>query len=400
MRAIDARLELPMHFAIAVPRKLCALSAPPSVSRIVMLRHVAETLCFAAIGGLTFGFLGMPAGWLSGSIITVAAAALAGRPMFIPVLAMRVLLVAIGISLGAVVTPATLQGMATYPLSIAVLLAAMVCVSFAGASYLRVVHGWDNVTAYLAASPGAMSQVIAVGAELDSDLRAIAIVQTLRVVIIAVGLPAALLALGFAGQTRGSIGGPFDLAQLDELAILVAASTAMALVAYRIRFPGGLLFGAMLTSAALHGSDYIHVAMPWWIANTAMVCFGAVIGARFANTSFRLLLDFVAAAFGSFAVAFSIAAAFAGCLLFFVKIPVAEVVIAYAPGSVDAMMLLALALHLDPVYVGAHHLVRIFFVSLSMPIVARRRARALAKPENADVLRRQRQRFFRWPFWD
>jgi len=46
--------------------------------------------------------------------------------------------------------------------------------------------------------------------------------------------------------------------------------------------------------------------------------------------------------------------------------------IAYAPGAVDAMMLLALALNLDPVYVGAHHLVRIFFVSLTMPLIARR----------------------------
>ena len=35
---------------------------------------------------------------------------------------MRILLVLIGISLGAVVTPATLNGMATYPLSIAVLI--------------------------------------------------------------------------------------------------------------------------------------------------------------------------------------------------------------------------------------------------------------------------------------
>jgi hypothetical protein len=51
--------------------------------------------------------------------------------------------------------------------------------------------------------------------------------------------------------------------------------------------------------------------------------------------------------------------------------------IAFAPGSVDAMMLLALALNLDPVYVGAHHLTRIFFVSLTMPLMARRSARAL-----------------------
>ena len=399
MRGIDAHLGPPTHFVVAVPRKLSNLSASPSVSRIAMLRHVAETLAFGAVGGLTFGLLGMPAGWLSGSIIVVAAAALAGRPMFIPILMMRILLVALGISLGAVVTPETLQGMATYPLSIVVLLMAMFCVSIAGWTYLRVVHGWNNVTAYLASAPGAMSQVMAVGAELDADLRAIAIVQTIRVVIVAVGLPTALLAFGFAGHGAARAGGAFIVAQLGELAILIAASTVMAIVAHRIRFPGGLLFGALLTSAALHGSGYIHVVMPRWITDIVMICFGGVIGARFANTSLRLLLDFVGAALGLFAVALSIAAVFAGGLLMFIHVPVAEVMIAYAPGSVDAMMLLALALHLDPVYVGAHHLSRIFFVSLTMPFMARHQARKAAKPENADVLRRQRQRF-RWPFRD
>jgi uncharacterized membrane protein AbrB (regulator of aidB expression) len=55
--------------------------------------------------------------------------------------------------------------------------------------------------------------------------------------------------------------------------------------------------------------------------------------------------------------------------------------IAYAPGAVDAMMLLALALNLDPVYVGAHHLVRIFFVSLAMPLLAHSAAPARKKAD-------------------
>jgi uncharacterized membrane protein AbrB (regulator of aidB expression) len=91
----------------------------------------------------------------------------------------------------------------------------------------------------------------------------------------------------------------------------------------------------------------------------------------------RLLMNFVVAAFGSFAVAVAIAAVFAMLLISLLSLRVAEVMIAFAPGSVDAMMLLALALNLDPVYVGAHHLTRIFFVSLIMPLVARRSARAL-----------------------
>ena len=358
-------------------REPWALSAPLADSRITTLRHLGETLAIALAGGAALGLIGVPAGWLSGSILAVAGASLAGRPMSIPTLMMRAIFVLIGISLGAVVTPETLHGMATYPLSIAVLLLAMAVISVCGAGYLRLVHRWGKVDAYLAAAPGGMSQVLALGAELGADLRAIAIVQSIRVVVIAVGLPAGLSLLGLVGRAPPRAAVVLNLATLDELAILVAASTVAALIAYRVRFPGGLLFGAMLTSAALHGSGLIHAVMPWWVANTAMVAMGAVTGSRFANMPLRLLLNFVAAAFGSFAVAVLIAAVFAVLLISLLSLRVAEVMIAFAPGSVDAMMLLALALNLDPVYVGAHHLTRIFFVSLTMPLMARRSARAL-----------------------
>jgi membrane AbrB-like protein len=265
--------------------------------------------------------------------------------------------------------------MATYPLSIVVLIVATAAISVAGTAYLRVVHGWDVITAYLSAVPGGLSQVMAIAIELDSDVRAIAIVQTIRIVIVAVGFPALLSMLGLVGHTTRTIGGVFDPSQLDELAILLAASVAGALIAYRIRFPGGLLFGAMLTSGALHGSGLIHVVMPWWVSYTVMISFGAVTGSRFAGTPIRMLVDFVGAAFGSFAVAVAITAVFAVILVNVLPVPVAEVMIAYAPGAVDAMMLLALALNLDPVYVGAHHLTRIFFVLFSMPLIARRAAR-------------------------
>jgi len=353
------------------------LSASSVTDRFATVRHLAETLAIAAAGGAALGLIGVPAGWLSGSILAVAGASLAGRPMLIPTLLMRAIFVLIGISLGAVVTPETLHGMATYPVSIAVLILAMALISIGGAGYLRLIHRWGNVDAYLAAAPGGMSQVLALGAELGGDLRAIAIVQSIRVVVIAVGLPAGLSMLGLVGQAPPRVTGALSIGVLDELAILVAASTVVAIIAYRIRFPGGLLFGAMLTSAVLHGSGLIHAVMPWWAANTAMVAMGAITGSRFANTPLRMLLNFVGAAFGSFAVAVTIAAAFAAVLISVLSLRAAEVMIAFAPGSVDAMMLLALALNLDPVYVGAHHLTRIFFVSLTMPLVARRTARSL-----------------------
>ena len=43
------------------------------------------------------------------------------------------------------------------------------------------------------------------------------------------------------------------------------------------------------------------------------------------------------------------------------------VIVAFAPGAMDAMLALALTLHIDPIFVGAHHLSRFVFVTISMP---------------------------------
>lgn len=354
------------------------MSASPSLP--ILLGRTAETLALAAGGGLAVGLTGVPGGYLSGAILVVSAAALAGRAMLIPVALMRSIFVLLGISLGSVMTPEMLHGLAKYPLSIAVLLVAMTCIGLACAAYLQIVHKWDRVSAYLASAPGGMSQVLAVAAEVGGDLRAIAIVQSMRVVIIAVGLPSGLSLLGLASHVSRPLGSPMTWASFDEFAILGAAAVIGAVVFHRLRFPGGLLFGAMFASGALHGTDIVHFVLPWWATNTAAIALGGVIGARFANMPMRLFVHFIGAAFGSFAVAVTIAAAFGAGVIKLMMLPVPEVMMAFAPGSVDAMMLLALALHLDPVYVGAHHVVRIFFVALATPFMVRRQA---GKPKRA-----------------
>ena len=89
----------------------------------------AETLLIAAAGGVTFTLIGVPAGLVSGSMLVTAAAALMGRPTKVPLSLARVCFVLIGILLGAVVTPATLRGMATWPMSIVVLSASTAVVT-------------------------------------------------------------------------------------------------------------------------------------------------------------------------------------------------------------------------------------------------------------------------------
>jgi membrane AbrB-like protein len=334
-----------------------------------------ETLLIAAAGGIAFALLGFPAGLVSGSVLAVSAAALLGRPVKVPIALARVGYVIIGIQLGAVVTPETVKGFITWPASIALLVVASIAMIVATASYLRTVHHWDPLSALMGASPGSMVQVIALSTELGADLRAIAIVQTMRVLLLTIGIPSGLALFGLVAPALPSARGPAGLSSLPEMAIIVVVSTASAFALMRLRFPGGLIFGAMAGSGILHGTGLIAAVLPWWIGGAAVIVLGAVVGSRFAGASPRLLLGYLGAAFGSFAVSLTIAGVFVVLVTYFFPFPVANVVVAFSPGAQDTMMVLALALNLDPVFVGAHHVARFLVVTITVAIAARRLAK-------------------------
>src|ERR1041385_8817667 len=143
-------------------------ATPPSRKPVVF--RTLETLAYGAAGGILLTWLGFPAGLVTGSLLGVAAAALAGRPVTVPVNLARVISVLVGISLGAVVSPDTLKGLAAFPLSVAVLAVSTVCMIMATSAYLRIVHGWDPLSALFGSSPGGLAQVMTLSAEYKADL--------------------------------------------------------------------------------------------------------------------------------------------------------------------------------------------------------------------------------------
>lgn len=335
------------------------------------LSTFAQTMAIAAAGGAVFAYLGFPAGWMAGSLLCTAVAALSGRSIHVPTPVTRVFFIALGMVIGGVATPETLRGMATWPASIVFISVAMVALTLASSYYLQRVHGWDIQTALFSAVPGALSQVSAIAMERDADMRAIIIVQTVRVIILAVGVPTGLAILGISAPPRLAASAVGYADAPLQLLVLVAGGIGAAFALYRIGFSGGFFFGPMIVSAGLHGSGLIELNLPIWIANISMVGLGAINGSRFNKTSFRMLLDYLLPSLGALAVSLAVASLFVGLAMLLMPLKLANLVVSYSPGSVDVMMILALALHLDPVFVGAHHLARILVVSIALPIGAR-----------------------------
>ncbi len=324
-----------------------------------------ETLAIGGAGGLLFLWANLPGGLISGAMIAVGAAALAGRPLSLPPHVTQTLLVLLGISLGSVVSRQLIQHVSAYPVTIALLALATFCSTFGSSYYLQRIHGWDRTSAFLAGSPGALSQITILAVECGADLPAIAVVQTMRVIILTAALPLLLALTGTAVPASPAL--LTEPASLAGLLALGAASLTLALVFRLIKFPASWMFGAMIASSLLHGAGLVQGGLPTWIRGVALVGIGALIGSRFARMKTKVLLGHINAALGSFVVAILVSAIFVGLIILTSHVRPGDLMVAFAPGAMDAMLALALTLHIDPIFVGAHHLSRFVFVTIATP---------------------------------
>jgi uncharacterized protein len=342
---------------------------PTSMASAILDRakilHALETLIVGSAGGLLFLWAHLPGGLISGAMIAVGIAALAGRPLSVPPILTQTVLVLLGISLGSLVSRQLIQHMSAYPLTIGLLALATFCSTFGSSFYLQRFHDWDRTSALLAGSPGALSQITVLAAEKGADVAAIAVVQTMRVIILTAALPMILALTGIAPSAPPAA--VTAIASPLELAELIAISVAVALVLRWTNFPASWMFGAMIGSSVLHGVGMVEGGLPPWMRGVALVGIGALIGTRFGRMTTKTLLSHVNAGLGSFAVAIVISAIFVAIIVLTTHVRFADVIVAFAPGAMDAMLALALTLHIDPIFVGAHHLSRFVFVTITTP---------------------------------
>jgi uncharacterized protein len=327
--------------------------------------NVLETLVIGIAGGALFLWANLPGGLISGAMISVGIAAIAGRPLSLPPILAQTILLLLGISLGSLVSRQLLQHIGTYPLTIGLLALATFCSTLGSSLYLQRVHGWDRTSAFLAASPGALSQITMLAMERGADVSAIAVVQTMRVIILTAALPLLLTLTGIAPSSPPAAA--IAVASPLELAGLVAAAVAVALLLRLLKFPASWMFGAMIGSSVLHGAGVTEGGLPPSLRGIALIGIGALIGTRFARMKTSVLLSHVNAALASFAIAIAISAAFVAVIVLTTHVGFADIIVAFAPGAMDAMLALALTLHIDPIFVGAHHLSRFVFVTIATP---------------------------------
>jgi hypothetical protein len=157
---------------------------------------------------------------------------------------------------------------------------------------------------------------------------------------------------------------------LWSLALMIVAGAVGGIVLARLKVPAGLIFGAAVPAAVLKFSGLADGALPPGLLIPAYVILGAMIGTRFSQFSLPRLKNLIGVGLGSFILAFVISASGALLATWLTGISLSLTLIAFAPGGLDTMTILAFALGLDPTFVAAHQIARYFMLAFALPLAA------------------------------
>jgi uncharacterized protein len=333
------------------------------------LARVVVTLVIGALGGALFAWIGLPAPWLAGSMIAVTAAVLAGLPTAIYNPARIAVFILLGVQIGSSISHETLQRMAGWPGSLVILALTVIAVTGSGYGLFRSLFRWDRPTALFSSVPGALSLTLLLADEARADMPRVTIVQCIRLFFLVAVLPS-VIGLEAPDRATTVAGNVASLAIKDAL-ILVLAGSFGGLIAQIARLPAGLILGSLLASAAVRLMGVVSGPLTNLLLFPAYVILGIMIGVRFQYFERRLIARLLWAGVVGFVLAMIMA--FAGALAAhkFSAVPLSLTLVAFAPGGLEAMTIMAFALNLDPAYVGGMQFARYVAISLVLPLVGK-----------------------------
>ena len=351
-----------------MPRK--GTQAVPRVS----LRQAGElmlTLGLGAGGGLVFWWLAMPLPWMLGALLATMTGAVAGLPLRGPVRIRGAVVAVIGVLLGAGFTPELLGQLGDWMLTLGGLALYLALSLVLLIPWFRRIGRFDARTAYFAAMPGGLSEMVELAESAKADVPKVILAQSLRIVT-----TIAVVAVWFrwvqgveVGQAPGQAG--FAQVALVDLAILAAAAVAGSLAGVALRLPAPTLMGPMLVSAALHLAEVTRSAPPAELVILAQIVLGTILGCRFTGMRARAFLPAVGLSLGATILMLGLAFGFASVLHGLTGLDPAQILLAYAPGGLTEMSLVALALQAEAAFVATHHVVRIMIVLVAAPLAYR-----------------------------
>jgi membrane AbrB-like protein len=332
-------------------------------------------LLLSAVFAVLLEALRLPAALLLGPMIAAILVAAFDGSLRIPRLPFYAAQAVIGCMIARSITPEIVGTMIQdWPLFLAAVFSVIAASSVIGLllTRWRVLPG---TTAVWGSCPGAASAMTLMAEAFGADVRLVAFMQYLRVVLVTV--VASVVARIWATPSGGHIASvvwfpPMDWVSFAETMALAAIG---AFVAPLLRIPAGPMLVPMVAGALLHGSGAMTIELPPWLLAISYAIVGWNIGMRFTRQILVHALRALPRVAASILALIAICGGFAWVLTWAAGIDPLTAYLATSPGGADSVAIIAASSNVDVPFVMALQMLRFLVVLFVGPSLSRLIAR-------------------------
>ncbi|GII64645.1 AbrB family transcriptional regulator [Sphaerisporangium krabiense] len=290
---------------------------------------------------------------------------------------------ALGILVGSYLSPVSIQRAGADLLPLALVTAVTIMLSLGAAGVMTRLGHLDRASATLGMVAGGSAAVVATARDLDADGRVVALLQYLRVLIVAGSAPLLVQWILMPSATGRLLDADHELGPVVAahhqgvgLVMLGAVALAGALIGRAVRLPSPVLLGPMLLTAALTAGGVAEGFAPTGSLRTILfTVIGLDIGLRFTRPALGRVVRLLPLAV-TCTVTISAACALLAWLLAGVShIPLADAYLATTPGGINAVLSTAVSTHADISLISSTQSLRLFTMILLAPLLIRLSAR-------------------------
>ena len=312
----------------------------------------------------------IPLAWMLGPMLTISIATLSGLKLKMPKLALSIILIILGLYIGNYIDEKLLQQTHKWIGTSAIMfIYIMICIIFVS-KYLEKFANYEKKTSFFSAAPGGLGPLVMLAEHEKSDISQVATSHLIRLIVIITVFP--FVVDQFAKET---VLANEEFNFLDQnhyhLIYLTFASLILIFLFDRLKVPAPLLSGTLVASGILQISNLAYYQLPTQSIDFGLLILGASVGCRFAGktphevysntkhsvvaTLLLVLLSVVAAIVASFIIDKN----------FF------SLLLAYCPGGIYEVAVIAIAFDLDPEFVSFHHIIRLLMILFIVPIIVK-----------------------------
>jgi hypothetical protein len=339
----------------------------------------ARTLLLGAVGVAGFEAAGLPLPFLLGPLFACLVAAVMGVRLAATGRIGTAMRTVLGVAVGAAVTPELVARLPSMAWSVALVPVLVAAAGALGYPFFRRVCGFDHPTAWYAAMPGGLQDMLAFGEEAGADMRALSLVHATRVLLIVSAAPVLLTAV-WDRPLDAAPGAPAAAIPAGALLLMAAAAALGWWAAARAGLFGAAILGPMIAAAALSLTGVLDHRPPAEAILAAQFFIGIAVGAHYTGVTGAEIRRDVAAGAGLCLILFAVSFLLAEAVALAGLAPTVEAFLAFAPGGQAEMAVLAIVAGADLAFVVAHHLVRLVVVIAGAPVAAA----MLARPRGGD----------------